>query len=71
MRPEVIAKASNYVQYANGNLAAQAVMDESVVKNPAVYPDAETLKKLFTISPYGPKEQRVLNRVWTQIKTGS
>jgi len=29
------------------------------------------MKKLFTISPYGPKEQRVLNRVWTQIKTGS
>lgn len=71
MRPEVIAKASNYVQYANGNLASQALMDESVAKNPAVYPDQETMKKLFTISPYGPKEQRVLNRVWTQIKTGS
>jgi putrescine transport system substrate-binding protein len=71
MRPEVIAKASNYVQYANGNLASQALMDESVAKNPAVYPNAETMKKLFTISPYGPKEQRVLNRVWTQIKTGS
>lgn len=71
MRPEVIAKASNYVQYANGNLASQALMDKSVSKNPAVYPDAETMKKLFTISPYGPKEQRVLNRVWTQIKTGS
>lgn len=71
MRPEVIAKASNYVQYANGNLASQALMDPSVAKNPAVYPNAETMKKLFTISPYGPKEQRVLNRVWTQIKTGS
>ena len=46
-------------------------MDEAVSKNPGVYPDAETMKKLFTISPYGPKEQRVLNRVWTQIKTGS
>ncbi|ATN33099.1 spermidine/putrescine ABC transporter substrate-binding protein PotF [Rhizobium sp. ACO-34A] len=71
MKPEVIAKASNYVQYANGNLASQQFIDESVFKNPAVYPDEETTKKLFTISPYGPKEQRVLNRVWTQIKTGS
>lgn len=71
MKPEVAAKASDYVQYANGNLASQAMMDEAVVKNPGVYPDAETMKKLFTISPYGPKEQRVLNRVWTQIKTGS
>jgi Spermidine/putrescine-binding periplasmic protein len=71
MKPEVIAKASNYVQYANGNLASQALLDEEVFKNPAVYPDPETVKKLFTISPYGPKEQRILNRVWTQIKTGS
>ena len=71
MKPEVIAKASNYVQYANGNLASQALLDEEVFKNPSVYPDAETVKKLFTISPYGPKEQRVLNRVWTQIKTGN
>lgn len=71
MKPEVIAKASNYVQYANGNLAAQPLLDESVFKNPAVYPDEATMSKLFTISPYGPKEQRVLNRVWTAIKTGS
>ncbi|MGV8938471.1 MAG: polyamine ABC transporter substrate-binding protein [Allorhizobium sp.] len=70
MKPEVIAKASNYVQYANGNLASQKFLDEEVFKNPSVYPTEETVKKLFTISPYGPKEQRVLNRVWTQIKTG-
>lgn len=71
MKPDVIAKASNYVQYANGNLASQPLLDEAVFKNPSVYPDDATLKKLFTISPYGPKEQRVLNRVWTAVKTGS
>jgi putrescine transport system substrate-binding protein len=71
MKPDVIAKASDYVQYANGNLASQPLMDEAVSKNPSVYPDEATMKKLFTISPYGPREQRVLNRVWTQIKTGS
>ena len=70
MDPKVIAKASNYVQYANGNLASQPFVDESVFKNPSVYPDEATMKKLFTISPYGPKEQRILNRLWTQIKTG-
>ncbi|WP_192257678.1 polyamine ABC transporter substrate-binding protein [Mesorhizobium silamurunense] len=71
MRPEVIAKATNYVQTANGNLASQKFIDEAVLKNPSVYPTQETLKKLFTISPYGSKEQRVLNRLWTHIKTGS
>jgi putrescine transport system substrate-binding protein len=71
MRPEVIAKATNYVQTANGNLASQKFIDEAVLKNTSVYPTEETLKKLFTISSYGSKEQRVLNRLWTQIKTGS
>ncbi|MBB1248722.1 polyamine ABC transporter substrate-binding protein [Rhizobium sp. G21] len=70
MRPDVIAKSSNYVQYANGNLESQKLLDEAVFKNASVYPTEETLAKLFTISPYAPKEQRVLNRIWTQIKTG-
>ncbi|TIS61868.1 MAG: polyamine ABC transporter substrate-binding protein [Mesorhizobium sp.] len=71
MRPEVIAKSTNYVQTANGNLASQKFINEAVLKNPSVYPTQETLKKLFTISSYGSKEQRVLTRLWTQIKTGS
>jgi len=71
MKPEVIAKASNFVQYANGNLASQKFIDKEVLENPSVYPPEDVVKKLFTISPYGPREQRVLNRVWTQIKTGS
>lgn len=71
MRPDVIAKASNYVQYANGNLASKELLDPAVKDNPAVYPPEDVMAKLFTISPYGPREQRVLNRVWTQIKTGS
>ena len=71
MKPEVIAKSSNYVQYANGNLASQQFIDKEVLENPSVYPPAEVLSKLFVISSYGPKEQRVLNRVWTKIKTGS
>lgn len=70
MKPEVIAKASNYVQYANGNLASQKFIDESVLKNPSVYPSEATLSKLFTISPYDPRAQRVINREWTAIKTG-
>jgi putrescine transport system substrate-binding protein len=70
MKPEVIAKASNYVQYANGNLASQKFIEESVLKNPSVYPNEATLAKLFTISPYDPRAQRVINREWTAIKTG-
>jgi putrescine transport system substrate-binding protein len=71
MDPEVIAKASNYVYYANGNEASQALLNEDVIGDPAIYPSAEASENLFIISPYGPKEQRLVTRLWTKIKTGS
>ena len=70
MRPEVIAKASNYVVYANGNKASQPLLDEEVLNDPAVYPTPEILKSLFIVTPYGPKIQRTLTRTWTKIKSG-
>ena len=70
MRPEVIAKASNYVFYANGNKASQEFLDKDVIDDPAVYPDEETTKKLYVHMPYPPKVQRVVTRAWTKIKSG-
>ncbi len=70
MRPDVIAKASNYVYYANGNKASQELLDEEVIGDPAVYPDAETTAKLYTTLPYEPKIQRIVTRMWTKVTTG-
>jgi len=70
LRPEVIAKASNYVSYANGNIDSQKLLDESVLKDTAIYPDTETMKGLFAILNPAPKQQRVVNRSWTRIKSG-
>ncbi len=70
MKPEVIAKASNFVQYANGNLAAQEFVDEGIKKNPSIYPDAETMKRLFVKTSYDTKTQRVVTRAWTKVVTG-
>jgi putrescine transport system substrate-binding protein len=28
------------------------------------------MQKLFTVTPFEPKEQRVLTRLWTKIVTG-
>ncbi len=68
--PEVAAKNTNLVQYANGNLASQKLIDKSVLDDRTVYPDAATMAKLYTISAHDQKTQRVLNRLWTRIKTG-
>jgi putrescine transport system substrate-binding protein len=70
MRPDVAAKASNYIQYANGNKASVALLDKAVSGNPSIYPDAATLAKLYTVSPKDQKTQRVLTRIWTTIVTG-
>ncbi|WP_274426332.1 polyamine ABC transporter substrate-binding protein [Chelativorans sp. YIM 93263] len=70
MRPEVIAKASNYVFYANGNEASQEYLDADVIDDPAVYPDEETLQNLYTTLPYDPRTQRVVTRLWTRVVTG-
>ncbi len=43
MKPEVIAKASNYVYYANGNKASQPLLEKEVIEDPAIYPDEVTL----------------------------
>lgn len=69
-RPEVMAKASNFISYANGNLASQKNIDEAILKNPAVYPDADTLKKLYVKTAWDNKTQRTVTRMWTKIVTG-
>jgi putrescine transport system substrate-binding protein len=70
MRPEVAAKASNYVFYANGNQASQSHLDPEVRDDPAVYPDEATMSKLFTLTPLDARNQRTLTRLWTKIVTG-
>jgi putrescine transport system substrate-binding protein len=69
-KPEVMAKASNFISYANGNLASQKFIDEEILKNPAVYPDADTLKKLYVKKAWDNKTQRTVTRIWTHITTG-
>ncbi|MEG6508936.1 polyamine ABC transporter substrate-binding protein [Methyloligella sp. 2.7D] len=71
MDPENMAAASNYVYYANGNLASQKYLEEDVIDDPAIYPDKETMDNLFTVSAYDPKVQRKVTRMWTKIKSGT
>ncbi len=71
LRADVMARASNYVYYANGNKASQALLDEEVIGDPAIYPTAEALERLYTTTPYDPATQRVVTRLWTNVKNAS
>jgi putrescine transport system substrate-binding protein len=70
MRPEIAAANSNYVYYANGNLASQELLNEDVIADEAIYPSQETLDRLFTSTTYDPRSQRLLTRMWTSVKAG-
>lgn len=69
-RPEVAAKNSNFLSYANGNLASQKLIDPKILNDKNIYPDEATLKKLFVITARDPATQRFINRLWTRVKTG-
>jgi putrescine transport system substrate-binding protein len=70
MKPEVIAKSSNVVYYANGNKASQEFVDKDILDDPNIYPGEAVRKNLFTTTPLDAKAQRSLTRTWTRIVTG-
>jgi putrescine transport system substrate-binding protein len=70
LKPEIAARNSNFVFYANGNKASQPMLDPQVSGDTAVYPDEATLAKLYTITPKDPRVQRETTRIWTEVKTG-
>lgn len=70
LEPEVAAKCSNFTNYANGNAKSKPFLDPAVANNPAVYPDAETMSRLYTPQAQTEEQERVLTRVWTDVKSG-
>jgi len=70
LKPDIAARNSNFVFYANGNKDSQPLLDEEVLNDPAIYPNEETLNNLYTTSISPPRVQREMTRVWTEVKTG-
>lgn len=68
--PQVAAKNTNFVAYPNGNLASQQYIDKAILNDPTIYPPPQTMARLFTISANDQRTQRLMNRLWTRVKTG-
>jgi putrescine transport system substrate-binding protein len=69
-RPDVAARNSSFLSYANGNLASQKLIDPKILNDRSIYPDDATLQKLFVIKSHDAATQRIINRLWTRVKTG-
>ncbi|WP_248798544.1 polyamine ABC transporter substrate-binding protein [Pseudomonas sp. MWU13-2105] len=70
LRPEVMASISNYVKYANGNAAADALVDPALKADTKVYPSPEMMGKLFALEAMPLNIDRIRTRLWSKIKTG-
>jgi putrescine transport system substrate-binding protein len=70
LKPEVIAKVSDEVGYANPNPASDKIMDQDIRNDDVVYPPQEILDRLYVNSELPPKIQRLMTRSWTKIKSG-
>jgi len=70
MRPDVAAKNSNYVNFANSNAASYSLIDEEVLNDPGIYPTAEVKTKLVPDLAESTEFTRLLTRSWTKFKTG-
>ncbi len=71
LKPEVAAKNTNFISYANGNLPSRKFIDKAILDDPTIYPDAATMAKLYTIVAHDLRTHRLINRLWMRIKTGS
>jgi putrescine transport system substrate-binding protein len=70
MDPKVAAGCTNFTWYANANLPAREFVDPDILSDPAVYPDDETIKRLWAPKPFSEEQDRAMTRAWQAIKTG-
>ncbi len=70
LRPDVAAKISDAISYANPNEAATTLVSSALSSDPNVYPPQEVRTRLFFDKPVTPQYERLRTRAWTKIKTG-
>ncbi|GGB38077.1 putrescine-binding periplasmic protein [Tistrella bauzanensis] len=71
LEPKVTAAISDYVAYANANAKATELVSEDVRNDPGIYPTAETMDRLWVVTPHDLKYERARSRAWTRIRSGT
>ncbi|MES3708663.1 polyamine ABC transporter substrate-binding protein [Pseudomonas putida] len=69
LQPQVIAKVTDDIGFANANADAKPFMDKEVAGNQEVYPDEQILERAYVSSMPSPTILRVMTRSWTKIKS--
>jgi putrescine transport system substrate-binding protein len=69
MRPEIAARNSQATGFASGILAAKPLLPKELANDKAVYPDADTMTRLYALTNPDPMIERYITRAWTLIKS--
>ena len=69
LQPEMMARISNKVKFANANEKSKGFIVKEILDNPTIYPNEETMKKLFIAEIANPRVDRMMTRQWINIKT--
>ncbi len=70
LRPAVAAKNSDFVNFANANAAATALVNEDLRNDAGIYPTPEVKARLQPSLAKSAEFTRALNRTWTRFMTG-
>ena len=70
MDAQITADITNYVWYASANTPALELIDEEILADPGIFPSDEVKENLWVSPVYNAREDRVINREWTRVKTG-
>ncbi|MDR2711278.1 MAG: spermidine/putrescine ABC transporter substrate-binding protein [Burkholderiales bacterium] len=65
---QATTELSNLTGSGSVNAPSLEYIDQNIKDNKAVFPDAETFKRLQMLKDYSRKERRLANRLWTEIK---
>jgi putrescine transport system substrate-binding protein len=70
LRAKSAADATTAYGFSSGNKAALALLDPTIRANPRIYPPASVMGRLRLTPLLGATYDRMIERAWTEVKTG-
>ncbi|MFN3355108.1 MAG: polyamine ABC transporter substrate-binding protein [Pseudomonas sp.] len=70
LEPQVMADITNAVHYANGNSAADRLVEPQIKSDTKIYPSEAMMGKLFALEAMPLSIDRIRTRIWNTIRMG-
>jgi len=70
MRPEIAARLTEGLFFANYNLEAVNFLDPALANDRLIYPDASIMRRLHALEPLNAEQEIARDRVWSRFVEG-